>query len=347
MSLSRRRLLQAPALGLLGAALPALAFAQGDCRDGYGTADCPLPRVTATAPVSPPFPTTGWRTVGLDHISFQVPDYRKEAAFYVALMGWTLRSDDGTRAVLDIGRWGSAVFRSAPERKRAVVDGFCFVVAPWDARKVEAALRRRGLDPIRDDNGHGFESFHVKDPDGWDLQISNGRGLAAARRTAPAVIPTAAPFAPTGWRTVWLDHLSFHAANYKQTAAFYQALLGWTPTYDEGSQVELRIGDIGDIIVRGGNPYAADFTLTPNGRPRHATLDHISFGVRPWGDDTVRAALEARGLKARMDTSTKDDIHVAAYRSYHTETPNGFNLQISFVGPENRLALSEAVRPRP
>ena len=35
--------------------------------------------------------------------------------------------------------------------------------------------------------------------------------------------------------------------------AFYEALLGWTPTGDEGSQNEMRIGEVGNIIVRGGN----------------------------------------------------------------------------------------------
>ena len=39
--------------------------------------------------------------------------------------------------------------------------------------------------------------------------------------------------------------------------------------------------------------------------------------------------LEKRGLKARVDTSTNDDIHVAAFKSYHTTTPNGYNLQMS------------------
>jgi hypothetical protein len=40
----------------------------------------------ATAPIKPLFAPTGWKTVALEHISFQVPDYRKEAPFYIALM---------------------------------------------------------------------------------------------------------------------------------------------------------------------------------------------------------------------------------------------------------------------
>ncbi len=36
-----------------------------------------------------------------------------------------------------------------------------------------------------------------------------------------------APFEATNWKTVWLDHISFEVSNYKETAAFYHALLGW------------------------------------------------------------------------------------------------------------------------
>src|SRR5262249_41875803 len=99
---SRRDLLRTVAIGAAAAPLAATAFAQGRSREGYGTPGCPLSQEAATAPVKPPFAPTGWKTVALDHIGFQVPEYQKEAAFYIALMGWKLRSDDGRQAVLDI-----------------------------------------------------------------------------------------------------------------------------------------------------------------------------------------------------------------------------------------------------
>ena len=71
----------------------------------------------------------------------------------------------------------------------------------------------------------------------------------------------------------------------------------------------------------------------------------------------MKAELEKRGLKATIDTSSRhlgpdgtwvpDEIHTAAFKSYHTETPNGFNLQISYVTHDNRLALPNAVKPKP
>ena len=331
-------------LAALALLLTTPVFAQGRCQNGYGTPACPLTKEVATAPIPPIFASTGWKTVALDHITYLMPDYRKEAAFYIALMGWKLRSDDGTQAVLDIGDWGSAIFKQAPEGAKASITSFCWVIAPWDAKKVEAELKARGMDPVADNDGKGFESFHVKDPDGFDLQISNGNGLAKARKQpATAKLAAPEPFDATGWKTVWLDHMSYNVANYKLSASFYTNLLGWKETYDEGSQNELMIGEIGDIIVRGGNP----FNPAPPAPVRRERVDHISWGISPWDTDAIKAVLEARGLRARIDTGGKEDIHVSTYKSYHTTTPNGMDMQISFITHDNRSPLLRAVMPKP
>ena len=82
--MSRRQLLQA--LGLAGVAAPfaaafgsSTAFAQGACRDGFGRGRCPLDMETATKAITPVFAPTGWRTVSLDHIAFQVADHKKRS----------------------------------------------------------------------------------------------------------------------------------------------------------------------------------------------------------------------------------------------------------------------------
>ena len=388
--ISRRALLRTLGVTAVGAPLVGAwsartGFAQGRCMLTFGTPGC------NTTDIAPVFEPTGWKTVALDHLTFQVADYQKEAAFYSALMGWTCRSDDGQQAVLDIGDWGSAVFKQGPmdaapaagspgAGARAVVASFCFVIDQWNASKVEAELRKRGLTPIAAIDGKGFESFHVQDPDGFDLQISNGNGLAKSRRTPPnGKLSAPAPFESTGWKTIWLDHLSFSVSNYKRSASFYCNLLGWKPTYDEGSQNECLIGEVGDVIVRGGNPLDPNFGRGGGRRgaggsppadstapapaasaaapPRGARIDHISFGIAPWDTDGVKAELEKRGLRAQIDTSSRhqapdgtwvpDEIHTAAFKSYHTQTPNGYNLQISAVTHDTRLTLSNAVKPKP
>jgi len=199
--------------------------------------------------------------------------------------------------------------------------------------------RKRGLNPIGDNQGRDFESFHIKDADGFDLQISNGnpknrrQGAANGKTNAPA------PFEPTNWKTLWLDHISFETSNYKEQAAFYHALLGWTLGQDEGSQNTTEISDtIGGIIIRrggggGGRATAAGAAGAAPAPPpvRRAQIGHIAFGISPWDADAVKAELDKRGLSARADTGGNGDIHTAKYQSYHTTTPNGFDLQISNV----------------
>jgi catechol 2,3-dioxygenase-like lactoylglutathione lyase family enzyme len=364
--LSRRQLLQALGLAAIGAALPVRVFGQGRCGGRAGQAACD------TIPAKAPFDPTGWKTVYMDHFTMHAADYKREVAYYAALMNWTVRSDDGTKAVLDMGDAGSVVIRggyqappapppqaapagadSAAGRGRGgrggggqraprnvVWDSFCWGIEPWNGGKVEAELRRRGLNPVRGNDGPGEnEYFMVTDPGGFTLKISDGskrhrRGGTGIKLSQPE------PFEHTNWKTNWLDHISFQCPNYKESTAFYQALLGWRPTGDEGSQNETEIGDLGNIIIRGGGGArgAAPGGPPGQGMARRASIDHIAFGITPWDTDAVANELTKRGLSARPDTGGKGDIHDAAalYKSYHTTTPDGFDLQISNANKANR-----------
>ena len=164
---TRRQLLRLLGLAATGASFTASAFGQGRCRDGYGTSSCPLAVDLATAPIPPLFAPTDWKTLALDHITFETPNYQKEAAFYIALMGWTLRSDDGTQAVLDIGNWGSAIFRPVAEEQSARVVHFCFVVEPWSAKKIQAELQKRGLAKAGENDSTKILTLRVKTVMTW------------------------------------------------------------------------------------------------------------------------------------------------------------------------------------
>ncbi len=376
--MSRRQLLQA--LGLAVAVQPIAVLARGQGQP-QGAGRQGQPADTNPAPL--PFEATGWTTVLLDHFSAQAVDYQKEAAFYAALMNWKIRSDDGKQAVLDIGDWGGLIIRGgyqpppapppppAPaatpaaaggdpaaagrqgrgggrgpaQPRQLVFDNFCWGIEPWDAKKVEAELKKRGLNPVADNDAkNNFESFHVKDPDGFDLQISNGSMKNRRKTAASGKTSAAAPFENTNWKTVWLDHISFQCTNYKESVAFYNALLGWKLGKDTGRQNQCEIGDVGGIIIRAGGGGrgrgAADPSAPPP--PRRANIDHISFGIQPWDPDAVKAELDKRGLPGSIDTGGGGDIHTAAFQSYHTQAPSGFDLQISFVTKANRNAGSGA-----
>ncbi len=429
--ITRRQLMQG--LGFAAAAAPIAAFGQGQCGgDKAGTPQC------VTTPMKPPFEPTGWKTVLLDHFNLQVAELDKEAAFYSALMGWKVRSNDGKKIVMDIGTLGGVVLRgglpmppptpapasqlaaaaataqtlaqqlgnlAAAEQRaagaaggrggngggaagaaggrggngggaqaanaagqrgggagapgaaggggrggpaagpRAIWDGFCFGIAPWDTNKVEAELKRRGLNPVAEhDPKTEFYSFWVKDPDGFSLQISNGN--KSNRRTTPpnGELNMALPFEPTGWETVYLDHISFGVTSYKESVAFYKALLGWIPGDDEGSLVETTIAPgIGGLLIRGGNSLSPTFQMPAQ---RRASMGHIAFGIKPFDPDKVKEELLKRGLSASADTGAIDsspakekDIHTSTYKSYHTSTPNGYNLQISNHITEQAIIL--------
>ncbi|MGQ0732360.1 MAG: VOC family protein [Acidobacteriota bacterium] len=173
--LSRRQLIQS--LTMAAIAVPAVAAEQATS-----------PRAANPAP---------WKTVCLDHISFAVTDYKKSAAFYQNLMGWEVRNDNGTnQASLTIPNVGNIIIRNRRTQADAaggaaagapgagggrppvtgVINHVSYGIQPWDTQAVEAELKRRGLNPRPDMVGEDFKSYHVLDPDGWDLQISNATG---------------------------------------------------------------------------------------------------------------------------------------------------------------------------
>lgn len=164
--MTRRQLIQSLAMAAMAAPAAATVAAQ----------------TSATAPAP-------WKTVCLDHISYAVADYKKSAAFYQTLMGWEVRNDNGTsQASMSIPNVGNIIIRnrrqpaanaeaapSQPGRPplTGVINHVSYGVQPWDTQAVEAELKRRGLNPRPDIVGDNFKSYHVLDPDGWDLQISN------------------------------------------------------------------------------------------------------------------------------------------------------------------------------
>jgi catechol 2,3-dioxygenase-like lactoylglutathione lyase family enzyme len=354
--ISRRHLLAALAAV---PALPVRVFGQDA---GGGRAQQPRD----TTPLVPPFEATGWKTVWLDHLNYQCVDYKKAAAFYATLMGWKVRSDDGKQAVLDIGEnAGGIIIRggmTAPPpaaitdaglgvsrpRVQAVFDGFAWGIEPWDTDKVKAELEKRGLKPVADHHGDDYRAFRVKDPDGFDLAITNGTKALRRRTPATAKLPAAAPFEPTGWNTLYLDHISFEVPDYRRSAAFYQALLGWDVRPGNGTQASVQIGSIAGAIIRGnaaaraaarGNAGGATASPPPSAPANGvtATIGHISFGIENWDTERVRAELKKRDVvyvNREGQREPRPDM-TGTLESFHVPDAMGWDLQIG-----NKIAPS-------
>jgi catechol 2,3-dioxygenase-like lactoylglutathione lyase family enzyme len=127
---------------------------------------------TATAEAVPAAESKVAQAVYINHISYQVADYTKTRDFYADLFGMKVSKDDGKQCRLSVGD-SLIIARNASSRPSDTtrVDHIAYTIANWDTDKkvrdaVGAELKRRGLE-VRDTPG----SFHVKDPDGFDVQM--------------------------------------------------------------------------------------------------------------------------------------------------------------------------------
>jgi catechol 2,3-dioxygenase-like lactoylglutathione lyase family enzyme len=145
--ISRRQLVQSLALGMTAAAV-------------------------ATRAAAAPAARTGFRAVAVNHISFGVADYARTRDFYADLLGMQVSGDDGKQCYLKFGNDSFLIPRKTQDPAgKPFVDHICYTIENWDKGAVEAELRRRGLNPEPDTD----ESFHVRDPDGYRLQIGSAK----------------------------------------------------------------------------------------------------------------------------------------------------------------------------
>ena len=111
----------------------------------------------------------GAKALAINHVSYQVADYKKSRDFYSSLFGMKVSNDDGMQCRLSFGN-NILIARNRPSGTPKV-DHIAYTLEGWDTDKnvrpaVEAELKRRGLE-IRTTQG----GFHVKDPDGFEVQM--------------------------------------------------------------------------------------------------------------------------------------------------------------------------------
>jgi catechol 2,3-dioxygenase-like lactoylglutathione lyase family enzyme len=134
----------------------------------------------AAAAAAPPSAAEGkgFQAVAVNHISYVCADYAKTRDFYADLLGMKVSHDDGKQCYMSFGdtfllprnaRTGGKTPQTTPN-----ISHIAYTIDHWDKKEVEAELLRRGLTPRPDTD----DSFHVKDPDGYDLQIS-GKNMKA------------------------------------------------------------------------------------------------------------------------------------------------------------------------
>src|SRR5215831_7965602 len=122
------------------------------------------------APALAAKPAEGYvaKATAINHVSYQVSDYKKARDFYAGLFGMQVSRDDGMQCRLSFGD-NILIVRNRPPAGR--VDHIAYTIAGSDTDKavkpaVEAELKRRGLQ-VRTTEG----SFHVQDPEGFEVQM--------------------------------------------------------------------------------------------------------------------------------------------------------------------------------
>ncbi len=135
-------------------------------------------KLTMAAAVSAAVPTLGgavakaaapaapFKAISVNHISYNVADYAKSRDFYSELLGMTVSKDNGKQALLSFGDSILVVRNARTPEAKGTIDHMAYAIANWDEAKVKAELERRGHTPRKDNN-----SWHIKDPDGFDIQI--------------------------------------------------------------------------------------------------------------------------------------------------------------------------------
>jgi len=147
----------------------------------------------------------------------------------------------------------------------------------------------------------------------------NRRDFIQAVAVAATAVPAASAQPAGGFKTVALDHISYQVANYKRTRDFYADLMGMTVSDDNGTnQCQLHFGD--SMIIARNRPAGVS----------GARVDHVDYRIRDWNTDKVKAELEKRNLKPRLDTGG-NTTGLSDFASFHVQDPDGFDLQISGV----------------
>ena len=115
----------------------------------------------------------GFKAIAVNHLSYNVKDYKKTADFYADLLGVKVSHDNGKNQCFYEFGSSFVVARNAREgRAPGTIDHVAYTIDTWDKSAVEAELKRRGHMPRVDTDN----SFHITDPDGFDVQIA-GKGM--------------------------------------------------------------------------------------------------------------------------------------------------------------------------
>jgi len=105
----------------------------------------------------------------IDHVSIQVADLERSTAFYQKMFGFTVVSEDKPHGIVRLG-FTKPIVSINHEAPAGIVDHFALGLPTFDRDAMTAYLKEHGATPQNDP----FAGFHIKDPDGVNIQIVQG-----------------------------------------------------------------------------------------------------------------------------------------------------------------------------
>jgi len=134
----------------------------------------------------------GFSSIAVNHISYNVADYKRTRDFYADLMGMKASHDeDKGQCYMAFGDTFLLPRTARGTRQPPLVDHIAYTIDDWNTERVEDELKRRGYkkqergqkgqpNPLKamEYRPDTEDSFHILDPDGFDLQIS-GKNMKA------------------------------------------------------------------------------------------------------------------------------------------------------------------------
>jgi catechol 2,3-dioxygenase-like lactoylglutathione lyase family enzyme len=246
----------------------------------------------------------GFKATAVNHISYNVPDYRKSRDFYATLLGMRLVFDDTKQCSLEFGAPANAIYIRNLKKTgdKAYVDHMAYSIANFGLHAVGDELKRRGLDPKFDGN----YAWTIHDPDGFTFQICAEKGVypGQAAPGAPPDFTGPTPPQPAGadkasLKAVAVNHISYNVADYARSRDFYIDLLGMKVSFDDGKQCYLAFGNDYLFIRK---------TKDPDNKP---SVDHLAYTISNWKREVVEAELKRHDLDPKPDSKYGFTIHDA------------------------------------
>jgi len=109
-----------------------------------------------------------FKTATIDHVSVQVVNLQRSIEFYQKMFGFSVVSQEQPRGIVRLGN-GSRVLVSLNNGSPAPrIDHFAIGIPRFTDESGKRHFEQRGAMPLQGD----YAGFHIKDPDGINVQVS-------------------------------------------------------------------------------------------------------------------------------------------------------------------------------